>query len=158
MTTYLYDFNSTKKDEKISGNLHFLAALQKQSKVDSCPAIASVFIESLSGIYKAYKNIGTRKRVQDDVVAAAQAGDLVKMSRLIDDSTALAGDEEGFKIASNEYRFLQNEYNQYNKLLANKKTYGLKNGHDAAAVASWLASTTITVIVVLAFISGNRIL
>lgn len=157
MNSYLYDFNSMDKNEKISGNLHFMAALQKQSQIDALPAMAGVFLGALSGVYKAYKNIGTRKRVQEAVAAAAQAGDLVAMSSLIDDSDALLRDQNGFRIATGEYKVLQNEYNQYNKKLANKKTYGLTNGHDAATIVSWLVSTTITVIVVLAFISGNRI-
>lgn len=156
MNSYLLDFNHSDKDRKISGNLHFMAALQKQSKIPALPAIAGVFVESLAGSFKVYKHAGTRKRVQDEVKKAAKAGDLIAMSCLIDDSNVLLQDENGFKIATNEYRLLQREYNQYNSKLANKKTYGITNGHDAAAMVSWLVSTVITAIVVLAFLSGHR--
>ncbi len=157
MSTFLPDFNSTEKDRQISGNLHFMAALQRRAKVEALPAVAGVFVESLSGVYKIYKNTVMRKRIEENVRAAAKAGDLISMSALIEDEDALLKDENGFNIAMNEYKLLQREYNQYNKKLASKKTYGLTNGHDAAAMVSWLVSTVITVIVVLAFISGNRI-
>lgn len=157
MSSYLHDFNSTSKDEKISGNLHFMATLQKQSKIKALPAIADVFVGSLSGVYKAYKNVGTRKRVQDEVLAAAKIGDLTRMSHLIDDTDALEKDANGFKIAVGEHKLLQQEYDQYNKKLAYKKTYGVMNGHETAAIVSMLVSTIIIVFVVLSFLAGNQI-
>lgn len=157
ISSYLIDFNSLDKDSKISGNLHFMAALQRQSKIKSLPAMAGVFIESLSGIYKVYQNIGTRKKVEESVKAAANDGDLVMMSSLVENPDELLRDEKGFSIAKAEYKLLQKEYSYYNSKLANKKTYGVSNGHDVAAIISWLASTIITVIVILAFISGNQI-
>ena len=157
MSSYLLDLNSIDKDSKISGNLHFMAALQRQSKIKSLPAMAGVFVESLSGIYKVYKNVGTRERIKESVKVAAKEGDLVIMSSLVDNPDELLRDEKGFLIAKAEYKLLQKEYSQYNSKLANKKTYGVSNGHDVATIVSWLISTTITVIVVLAFISGNQI-
>ncbi|MGH1378814.1 MAG: hypothetical protein ACRBB3_08325 [Alphaproteobacteria bacterium] len=157
MSSYLIDFNSVEKNNKILGNLHFMAALQRQSSIKSLPAIASVLIESLSDVYKIYKNVGTRTKTEESVKAAAKEGDLITMSSLVDNPDELLRDEKGFSIAKAEYKLLQNEYSQYNSKLANKKTYGLSNGHDIASSISWLASTIITVIVVLAFMSGNQI-
>ncbi|PCI57159.1 MAG: hypothetical protein COB36_02515 [Alphaproteobacteria bacterium] len=155
--SFLPDFNSGEKDRQISSNLHFMAMLQRRAKVEALPAVADVFVGSLSGVYKIYKNTKTRKRIEDDVRAAAKDGDLVAMSALIDDPDALSMDDNGFDIAMGEYKLLQREYDQYNQKLANKKTYGMTNGHDVAATVSWLVSTVITVIVMLAFVSGNRI-
>ncbi len=157
MESVSYDINSPDKDNKIAGNLRFMAALQKRSAIASVPAIAKVFLESLSGVYKAFNNKKMQQVIKEGVEKAANAGDLIGMSSLLDDTTSLARDKKAFQIASAEYRILENEYNDYNVKLANKNTYGVANGHDFAAIVSWLAATIITVIVVLAFISGNRI-
>ncbi len=157
MGSISYDLNAPEKDNKIAANLRFMAALQENARIDSVPAIARVFLESLSGVYKAFNNKKMREVVKAGVEEAAKDGDLPAMAALLEDKTSLARDKKAFQIASAEYRMLDDEYNQYNIRLANKKTYGVASGHDAAAVVSWLAATIITVIVVLAFISGNRI-
>ncbi len=157
MGSIAYDLNSPEKDSKIAANLRFMAGLQKRARINSVPAIARVFLESLSGVYKAFNNKEMQKVIKSGVEEAAKDGDLPAMAALLDDKTSLARDKKAFQIASAEYRMLEDEYNQYNIKLANKKTYGVVSGHDAAAVVSWLAATIITVIVILAFISGNRI-
>ncbi len=157
MGSVSYDLGSPDKDKKIAANLRFMAALQKRAKIDSVPALARVFQESLSGTYKAFNNKKMQQMIKASVDEAASVGDLPKMAAMLEDKTSLARDKKAFEIASAEYRLLDNEYNEYNRKLANKKAYGIANGHDVAAVVSWLAATIITVIVVLTSISGNRI-
>ncbi len=157
MDDIIHDLSSSDKDSQIAGNLRFMATMQKKSGITSVPAMAGVFLSSLSGVYKAFNNRKMQQVIKEGVEKAAAAGNLTGMSLLLDDETALARDKGAFRIASAEYKMLVNEYNDYNRKLSNKKTYGIVNGHDAAAIVSWLASTVITVIVVLAFISGNRI-
>ena len=79
------------------------------------------------------------------------------MLTLLLDEVVLKKDNNAFRIARREYIALQSEYDEYNKRLGNKKTYGVSNGHDAAALVAWLVSTAINIVVVFAFISGYRI-
>ena len=156
MERVVYDLNSVDKNKKIVGNLRFLAIVQHRSKVTSVPAIANVFIGALSGVYKLYNNVNLRKKIEEGVKFEAQEGNLVGMSALIDNESARAKDQKAFEIAKREYRMLQNEYDQYNRRLANKKTYGVVNGRDAAALVSWTIATGITLMTVMAFLSGYR--
>ncbi len=157
MERVIYDLNSSDKDKKIAGNLRFMAAVQQRTKIDSLPAIANVFLGSLSGVYKIYNNVKLRKQIEEGVKLEAKKGNLIGMSSFIDNQTLRNKDQKAFELAKREYALLQDEYNQYNRKLANKKTYGVVNGHDAAAVVSWIIATAITVMSVIAFLSGYRI-
>jgi len=156
MERVIYDLNSSDKDKKIAGNLRFMAAIQHRTKVASLPAIANVFLGSLSNVYKMYHNVKLRKQIEEGVKVEAKDGNLVGMSAFIDNFTVKSKDQKAFDLAKREYALLQNEYNEYNRKLANKKTYGVVNGHDAAAVVSWILATVITVMSVMAFLSGYR--
>lgn len=157
MERCLYDLNSTDKSRRINGNLRFLASLQRVTKIPALPAIASVMREALSGVYKQFKHKALRDRVRASVEEASKAGDLVTMSILIDDERTLAKDNLAFKRARAEYRMLQEEYNEYNKRLSKKSTYGVVNGRDTAALVAWGFSTVLTLLSVFAFINGYEI-
>lgn len=149
----LYDLNSTNKNQQILGNIRFAAAMQKKSKIPSVPLIAGIFLDSLSDVYKVYRNSDTRKKIKDGVRVAAEAGDLVGMVDLIGDEALLSVDDKCFKAASFEYKMLHNEYTRYNKRLANKKTYGVVEGRNVAAVVSWIGAIAITMIITASFLS-----
>ena len=151
----LYDLNSQDKTQQIFGNLRFAAALQKKSKVSSAPMLAEVFLDSLSGVYKSFKNSETRRKVESDVRKAAEKGDLVGMVSLLGDEESLSIDDRCFRAAALEYKMLHNEYTKYNKRLADKKTYGIVEGHNAASLVSWVGAIIITMIVVISFLSGK---
>ncbi len=153
----LFDLNSPKKDRQIAGNLRFLAFMHRQSKDLSVNAVAAVFMDSLSDVYKVFKHKGLRKQVEDAVKKAAMSGDLAGMSALLDDEGTLLKDRQAFARAMSEFARLKNEYNEYNRNLVNKHTYGATHGRDLAAVVSWSIATLITVMVVLAFMSGYQI-
>lgn len=151
------DLNSNSKDQKIAGNLRFFAAMQRRAEQMPVPALAKLFSESLGGVYKKFKNRALRARIKEGVAAAAKAGDLAGMDAFLDDLNTQRKDGAGFDRAMREYLALQNEYNAYNKRLANKATYGVVNGHDAAAIVSWGVATIITLIVVFAFLAGYKV-
>ncbi len=156
MDRYLYDLTAPDKNTQIAGNLHFMAGLQKRESKDGFHAMAKVFLDALSGVYNVYRNRELRDQIKRYVEKAAREGDLVAMSNLLDNTDSRKADDRGFRIAMAEYKLLQDEYNEYNRRLANKKTYGVANGREASTVVSWLVATAITVIVVLAFLSGNQ--
>lgn len=152
-----YDLNSMDKDKKIEGNLKFLSLLQRKSKILSVPAIAKVFSDSLVGVYEVYNNLKLREQIIDGVKGETKKGDLVGMSALIDNHTVRQRDVNAFQLAKREYKLLEYEYNQYNSRLANKRTYGVVNGQESAALVSWIIATGVTVLSVFAFVSGYRI-
>ncbi len=157
MSKCLPDLNSPQKERQVAGNLRFLAFMHRQARDVTVNAIAAVFMDSLADVYKVFKNKSLRKQVEDAVNKAAMQGDLAKMSALLDDESTLAKDHNAYHNAMREYRYLQNEYDQYNRSLARKATYGTTNGRDLAAVVSWGIATLITLMVVLAFLSGYQI-
>jgi len=152
-----YDLNQSDKDKQIAGNLRFLAALQHKARIKSLPAVAKVFVESLSGVYQVYNNIELRERITRSVKNEADKGNLVGMSAFIDDHVTRQHDSNAFEVAKREYKLLQYEYDQYNRRLANKNTYGVVNGQEIASLISWIIATVITVMSVFAFMSGYRI-
>ena len=156
MERVIYDLNSESKSKQIAGNLRFLAIVQHRSKL-STPAIANVFLSALSDVYKTYNNIKLRQKIEDGVKFEAKEGNLAGMSSFIDNDKVMRKDRKAFEYARREYKMLQNEYNQYNARLAHKKTYGVTNGRDAAALVSWVIATGITLMSVLAFLSGYRV-
>lgn len=156
MERSLYDLNDEDKSLKIAGNLRFFALIQQRTKDFAAMALAKVFADSLSGVYKNYKNKALQKTIQEGVENAAKLGDLITMSVILDDDVTLKKDDLGFRRAKYEYYNLQLEYNELNKRLSNKATYGLPNGRDAAAIVSWSISTLITLVVVFAHLSGYR--
>lgn len=157
MNQCMYDLNSSEKDDQIAGNLRCLALMQREIKGFKAMAIASVFRDSLSGVYKSFQNKGLRIQVEEGVKRAAAKGDLIAMSAILDDESTLRKDKRAFQRAQSEFKLLQAEYNQYTVRLKNKKMYGVVNGRDAAPLVSWSVSTLITVMVVIAFLSGYQI-
>lgn len=157
MERCLYDLNSSLKDRQIVGNIRFLSFMSRQSKDVSVKAIAAVFMDSLSDVYRKFKNKGLRKQVEDAVGKAAMEGDLVKMSALLDDESTLNKDHNAFVRAMREYKSLQKEYDYYNRNLVSKEKFGATNGRDLSALVSWGIATAITLMVVLAFLSGYQI-
>ncbi len=157
MDRCLYDILSEDKALKAQGNLRYIAFMQHKAKGSPVPAIASVFLQSLAGAVKSFKSRPKREQIADALEKAANAGDVIKMSALLDDEKARGMDEKGFALASAEYVQLQKEYNEYNKRLANKKTYGAVNGHEAATAVSWTVATLINLIIVFAYLSGYRV-
>ncbi|MCK5374910.1 MAG: protein kinase family protein [Alphaproteobacteria bacterium] len=157
MERVMYDLSQPEKDSQIAGNLRFLATLQKKTRIQDLPAIAKVFLESLSGVYEVYNNIKLRKQIIDNVKKEADKGNLVGMLNIIDNYAARQSDAKAFKLAKREYKLLQYEYEQYNRRLANKKTYGVVDGQEAASLVSWVIATVITVMCVFAYVSGYRI-
>ena len=153
----MYDLNQSDKDSQIAGNLRFLAMLQKKARIKALPAIARVFDDSLGGVYKVYNNIKLREQIVSGVKKEAQKGNLIGMSGLIDNHVARQRDSKAFELAKREYKLLQYEYDQYNRRLANKITYGIVNGQETASLISWIIATAITVMSVFAFMSGYRI-
>jgi len=153
----LYELNDPNKDNKIAGNLKFFSTIQKRKKGGDYPAVASVFLDSLSGVFKRFNNKELRKQLEGAVKAAASAGDLITMWDMLGDDNTLSRDKRAFGIARKEYKFLQDEYNKYNAALANKATYGIVNGRNTAAVVSWMFATVLTLLSVFAFISGYKI-
>jgi hypothetical protein len=151
-----YDLDQSGKNNQIAGNLRFLAALQRKSRIQSLPAIAKVFMESLSGVYQVYNNIKLREQIIESVRKECEKGSLVGMSALIDNQTARQRDGRAFQLAKREFKMLQYEYDQYNRKLANKSTYGVVNGHEAASLISWVIASIITLLCVFAYVSGNR--
>lgn len=151
------DLNSSDKSRQINGNLKFLASLQKVTKTPALPGIANVMREALSGVYDRFKNRKLRDKIKVSVESAAQAGDLVVMSALVDDERTLARDNLAFRRSMQEYRILQEEYNSYNKRLSKKSSYGVVNGRDTAALVAWVFSTILTLISVFAFLNGYEI-
>ena len=152
-----YDLNQSDKDSQIAGNLRFLAMLQKKAKIKSLPAMARVFADSLSGVYTVYNNIKLRDQIIDEVKKEAKKGNLIGMSSLIDNHVVRQRDSKAFQLAKREYKFLQHEYDQYNRGLADKNTYGVANGQEVASLISWIIAMVITVMSVFAFMSGYRI-
>lgn len=157
MEKSLYDLNSSDKDRQILGNLRFLSFMSRQAKDVPVNAIASVFGDSLSRVCKRFKNKSLRKQVEDAVKAAAAQGDLVTMISLLDDENTLNKDYNAFVKAMNRYVRLQKEYDYYNTNLVSKETYGATRGRDMAALVSWSIATAITLMVVIAFLSGYQI-
>lgn len=152
----IYDLTAAEKDRKILGNLKFFSVMQRNSEGIPCPEIAKVFSDSISGIVRVFKNKELQKKITANVQKAAQEGNLVAMAAFFEDDKLMARDQLAFKRSLLEYRALQKEYDEYNKRLANKKTYGIVNGRDAAAVVSWSFSTVITLIVVFSYMSGFK--
>lgn len=153
----MLNLSAPDKDKQIKGNLKFLASLQKVTKTAALPNIAKVMRESLVGVYKRFKHVKLREKVQAAVEQAAQAGDLIAMSGLIDDERTLARDNFAFKRAMKEYRILQEEYNEYNRRLSQKSSYGKVNGRDTAALVAWTLSTLLTLVSVFSFLYGYEI-
>ena len=153
----MYDLNQSEKNNQIAGNLRFLAMLQKKAKIPSLPAISKVFEGSLAGVYNVYSNIKLREQIIEGVRQEAEKGNLIGMSALIDNHVARQRDSKAFELAKREYKYLQYEYDQYNRRLAHKNTYGVVNGQETASLISWSIATIITVLSVIAYISGYRI-
>ena len=151
-----YDLSQPDKNDQVAGNLRFLAMLQRKAKTTSLPAISKVFLDSLSGVYEVYNNIKLRNKIIDNVNKEALKGSLAGMSDLIDNHTVRQRDEKAFQLAKREFQMLQYEYDQYNRRLAHKVSYGVVNGQETASLISWAIATIITVMSVFAYISGHR--
>ncbi len=157
MDKCVHDLNSSDKNRQVAGNLRFFALMQKHAKGKPMPEIANVMLGSLKGLYKRFNNLEMRKRIEEGVTDAAKKGDLAGMSAILDDEMSIRRDNKAFEIAKKQFQILQSEYDQYNRKLSDKKSYGVVNGKDAAAIVAWTISTAITFMTVMAFLSGYKV-
>lgn len=153
----LYDLNTKAKDKIILGNLKCLATLQKRMGSSAYPEVAKIFKNEMSGVYKKFHNRAYRKKVEESIERCAKSGDLTEMLALVDDPGVNTRDYNGFMRAKQEYQNLKLEYQDLQKRMERKGDFGVARGRSIAAVIAWIFATALTVLSVLATLSGNSI-
>lgn len=153
----LYDLNIKSKDKIILGNLKCFATLQKRIGSSSYPEIAKVFKNEMSGVYKKFHNRPYRKKVEEAIERCAKSGDLTEMLSLVDDPGVNTRDYNGFMRARQEYQNLRLEYQDLQRNMERKGEFGVVRGRSIAAVIAWIFATALTVLSVLATLSGHQI-
>ncbi len=140
---YMPDLNSPDEDRKVMGNLKALATVQKRERMSGFPHIAAAFMEMLPCVFATYHDREVREKLQKDVKRYAEAGDLVKMAGLLDNTEIRGKDTGGFKRASAEYLALTKEYEMLDVRLQDKASFGRATGKEAAAVISCILAVVV---------------
>jgi hypothetical protein len=156
--SYMSDFESPDQYKKVLGNLKCLAAIQKRPNMGQFPGIAKAFLSMLDPVYARYHDRDFRKKIQTSINEFAVAGNLVKMSELLDNVGVIAKDLSAFYEAMEEYRELSKESARLMNSLAEKDVFGKTTGkHVAAGVSALLACIIIVTVAFWFFTKGSQV-
>lgn len=140
---FLFDLNSSHYHQNILGNLKVFAAMQDRYSVASLPAIARTIHDKIPAVLKRYHDKEMRDKIRSELKKHVKSGNLVKMSAILSNSTVNKQDHKAFLTALQEYRNLQNSYDELDKGMADKNIFGRSTGQDVAAICASVVSLLI---------------
>jgi len=154
---YLFDLNSSEYYKNVLGNLKCLAAMQERYNAPSLPGIARVIQDMLPVVLKRFHDKEVRDKLREGTKRYAKAGDLVKMSALINNPQTGKQDYQTFLHAVKEYADLRKSYEDLEDGIKNTDQFGRGTGQDVAAVFASLISLLIIIAVGYSYMSGGGV-
>lgn len=153
----LYELGSEEKFEIIVGNLKCLANIQKRYNLEAFPGIARAFADMLENVYKRFHDRIIREKLEKEMKRFSADGDLTKMLNLVNNPETKKKDDKGFREAMKNYASLNDEYTQLEDRLKDKDSFGVKTGHEIAAIISSLLAGIIILGLSFLFLNGNTV-
>ncbi|PJB71098.1 MAG: hypothetical protein CO093_06050 [Alphaproteobacteria bacterium CG_4_9_14_3_um_filter_47_13] len=148
------ELNAPEIYTKILGNIKVLATIQKRSRLEPFPGIASWIAEILEPVYERYHDRELRVDIRKRIEKLKKTGDLTKIMTVLDDSEERRRDFYGFRAAMEEYRDLGIENTELVHRLGKPEIYSKETGQEVAAVVSGFLAAI--VILVFAFIHFSK--
>jgi hypothetical protein len=154
---YMSEINSTDSYRRTLGEMKSLATIQKRSRMDKFPGIASWMAENLESVYERFHDRELRDETKKKVEKLKDGGDLAKIVALFDDPKIYQEDNVGFRKAMRKYYELEQESTQLERDLANESKFGKDTGRHIACVVSIVLSVIIILGSALSALNGNSI-
>jgi hypothetical protein len=149
----LAELNAAEFHRRIIGNLSILASVQKRSRMENMPGIASWAADVLKPVYERIHDRDLREKLKASIAKAAESGDLSRMVVIIDDPQMRQQDMAAFKAAMRDYNNLRAELGKLEGELSKPKSFGRETGQQYAAVASAIIAGIVMLAVAFMYIS-----
>lgn len=133
---FFVELNADEYHKKILGNIKTLATIQKRSRMDNFPGIASWVADILKPVYERYHDRELRVTLKKKIDKLKKTGDLPKIVTLLDDNDLKQRDFLNFKKAMDEYRDLMVENEELKHKMDKPETFGRETGQEVAAIVS----------------------
>lgn len=155
---YLPEINHEKIYKKIAAEMKTLATIQKRSRLQSFPGIASWIADSLGPVYERFHDREMRKIIKGKVDKAKSSGDLAKIAALFDDPKIYENDRREFSKAMREYADLDRETRLLNARLTRDDKFGRETGRQVSAFVSGVVASIIIIVTAFFILSGKTTL
>ncbi len=154
---HLVDLNSSDEHARILGTLRTLAGLQSRMKLPPCPYTAKHLFGMFDPVFKRFHDRLVRDEVRGRLEKLSQAGDIVKMSAIIESPEFWKRDMNDFRAAQREYTSLRQEKRILESRVADRRTFGRGTGREVAALVSGVLAGIVIVGIALMGFSGNSL-
>jgi hypothetical protein len=154
---YMSDINSPETYRRVLGEMKSLASIQKRSRMEKFPGIASWMVDNLESVYERFHDRELREETRKKAERLKDVGDLAKIITLFDDPAIYQEDNIGFRKAMRKYFDLENESVKLDRELSNESKFGKDTGRHIACVVSVSIAALIILASVFTALNGNSI-
>ncbi len=133
---YFMELNADPFYKRILGNIKTLATIQKRSRMEAFPGIASWIAAILEPVYERYHDRLLRESLKSKVEKLKSYGDITRIAAMFDDAELLKKDFSNFRQAMLDYNAMRSEYNVLEVKMNNPQTFGKDAGREVAAIVS----------------------
>lgn len=153
---YLADLNAPEMYKRIMGNVKVLASIQARIKSESFPGVCSWITSLLEPCYERIHDRELRLHLKKRIEKIKEAGDIVKLTQLLDSVEMKEADFKGFREAMVLFNKLRNEAASIEDKLSKPEVFVRESGREyAAVIASVIAGIVIIVFCIIFFTQGG---
>lgn len=102
----VHNLSSGSKQKKIRGALQLLADLQQKQRIKKLTGLCKWFGELSGSVIDSFKNLDYQNHLKTKLQNIIDSGNLMELSKLIDNRKAIEIDAHGLKVATNEVNII----------------------------------------------------
>lgn len=105
--TLIQNLSSSSKQKQIRGSLQLLAELQQKQRIKKLTGLCQWFGELSGSVIDSFKNLDYQNHLKAKLQKIIDSGNLMDLSRLLDNRKAIEIDTQGLRVATNEIKFIE---------------------------------------------------
>ena len=130
--SFLFSGKDNQSLAKCHAILNLFSVIQASSPSILVPALTRWIYKMVHPITREYKNKYNRQEIEDAAHQAAEAGDIIRLRKILMDPTRLGRDLMGLRIARAQYRRLEAQIQyEYRTILKNERSCFQKSEYQA---------------------------
>ncbi len=103
----IQNLSSNSKQKQIRGSLQLLAELQQKQRIRKLTGLCKWFGELSGSVIDSFKNLEYQNHLKTKLQKIIDSGNLMELSKLLENRKAIEIDLQGLRVASNEIKFIE---------------------------------------------------
>lgn len=155
---YLAELNAPEMHKRVLGNIKVLATIQQRAKMEAFPGICKWIISILDTYYERIHDRELRVKLQERVIKLSEAGDIGKLTTLVDNLEMKQKDFLAFRQSMIDYNRLRTEGAELDEKLAKPDSFVREAGREYAAIISALLAGVVIIAFVFIYLTQGGLL